>query len=1190
MPSNLNLRQAIVTGVALGVLLPALLLGGLLVRDRYETVYGERVAQPLNQFAEILSSGLELPLWNVDPEAGRQIVDSVLSNPDVVHILVEDASLGRFVDVEAPERRAGKSVVAKREIRREGKVLGYLTVELATGRIEGLLTSEAVKLGVTLLVQLSVSFILILLLLESRLMQPLRELRDASRRLAAGELDEPVVGSRKDELGELAGHFDEMRIRLRESFAEVERKRQALEHELREHERAEAENRLLALVSSRTNNAVIVTDAEGRIEWVNDAFVALAGYTLAEVVGCRPGPLLQGADTDPATVAKIGEHLRRREAFRDVEVVNYAKDGRRYWVSIDIQPVFDAEGRLLRYFAIERDISERKAAESALSANHDFVTKVIESLPGVFYLIDQESRFVLWNRNFERVTGRSAESMAKANPLDLFAGNERQTIADAIRRVYAEGEAYAEASLVSTDGRSTPHYFSGLRTEISGVPHLLGVGIDISARRAAENALRASEAKFSAAINGSLDFISLSRLDDGRFTLVNEAFEKMTGWSAAEAIGRTSLELGIWREPEEREELVRRLQLGEAVRGYNLHLGTRNGEIRDCVMTGVVVKIDDVDHMVAVVRDETERRRADRALRQLAEGTASANGTQYYETLIAELAQALDFDTGFVGLRNSPGDNHVTVLAVFSGGKLREPFCYDATPAPCASVLTGEICVYEDDVAGRFPDDHVLLQEGLRCYIGAPLRDDAGQVIGVLAILDRRPLVNADLAISLVQVFAARASAELARERAGAALVASQLKFSALFHSSPVAMTVSSRSRGYAVVDVNDAWERQFCRERSEIIGRSGADVKFWCSLDDRREVLRRIEAEGEVSDYEAWLFRGDGERILCQMSGRMVRVGAEDLMILAEEDITERRRLEAELSALAATLEQRVLERTEALARSNGELATTLSTLQRAQSDLVRSEKLAALGSLVAGVAHELNTPIGNCMTVASTLDEQVRDFSETAKSGLRRSVLDSFVGHANTAADILLRNLRRASELVVSFKQVAVDQTSSQRRQFALEEVVAEIVLTLQPTIRKTPYVVSYQVDHELVCDSYPGPLGQALANLINNALLHGFEGRERGTIRILARRTSATHFELVVADDGVGIPAADQSRIFDPFFTTKLGKGGSGLGLHIVYNLVTGVLGGEIAVDSHPGDGTRFVIVAPLVAPARAAGDEG
>lgn len=167
--------------------------------------------------------------------------------------------------------------------------------------------------------------------------------------------------------------------------------------------------------------------------------------------------------------------------------------------------------------------------------------------------------------------------------------------------------------------------------------------------------------------------------------------------------------------------------------------------------------------------------------------------------------------------------------------------------------------------------------------------------------------------------------------------------------------------------------------------------------------------------------------------------------------------------------------------------------------------------------------------------------------RHGVRRSELDRFTGSAHLAADILLRNLRRASELVVSFKQVAVDQTSAQRREFALAEVVAEILLTLQPTIRKTPYDIVNDIPADIVCDSYPGALGQVVANLINNALLHGFEGRAQGVVQIGARLLDDQQFELSIADDGCGISVADQSRIFDPFFTTKLGRGGSGLAAH-------------------------------------------
>lgn len=1306
---NLSLRSAIVIGVALGVLVPALVLGGLLAKSRYETAFHERVTQPLEQYAELLGKGMELPLWNVDPASGRQFVEVVMRHPDVVRVAVDDGALGRFIEQEQVERRTGTPLVAKREIRREGRTIGHLTIEIATGRVERELLAESMKFGVMLLVQLSVSFILIYLLLEGRLINPLRALRDTSRRLAAGNLDSPVEQLRKDEIGELALHLDEMRIALNGSFSELEHQREALAHELRERERSESENRLLALVASKTNNAVIVTDATGHIEWVNEAFSTLTGYAFDEVRGKRPGSLLQGKETSPEAISLIGECLRDQRAFRDIELVNYAKDGRQYWVSIDIQPVLDETGKLQRFFAIERDITERKQAESALSANHEFTTRVIESLPGIFYLIDAESRIVLWNRNFERVTGRNAAQMSSLNPLDLFEGADRDIIASAMARVFSQGEAAAEATLLSLDGARRRYYFTGLQLSIAGQPHLLGVGIDISERRhaeqelaiseakfsaafhgsfdfitisrladsrylavndafvrltgwsreealastalrlgiwtsaedrealvsrlragekvhdfpmrmgtksgktldclvsafvvdiagekcmiavardvtealRAERALRASEAKFAAAINGSVDFISLSSLADGRFVLVNEAFEKLTGWTAAEAVGRTSVELGIWIDPDARVELVRRIRAGENVRNYFLRLGTRTGDIRECVMSGVRVSIDDADYLVAVVRDETEQRKADRALRRLAQGSAQLESEQFYMALVTDLVEALGFAIGFIGLLDPKAPGRIVTRAAYAHGRPREPFSYEAKGAPCECVLAGNVCIYAEHVAENFPDDAALARQGIAAYVGAPLRDDTGQVIGLLVAMHTHAIADTDLARSLVSVFAERVGAELARESANRALLASQTKFSALFHSSPVAMTVSRRDLDYIVVDANEAWERQFKVTRADIAGRNGPAINFWCDLADRAKVLAHVEAEGAVRGYEAWLNRGDGERILCLVSGQMVSVGGEQLLILAEEDITERRRMEQELSDLASSLELRVTERTEALHRANQELAATVETLQRTQSELVRAEKLAALGSLVAGVAHELNTPIGNCVTVASTLEEQVDQFSRDVAAGLRRSTLEGFVGSARTAADILMRNLKRASELVVSFKQVAVDQTSSQRRRFALSEVVSEILLTLQPTLRKTPVIVAQDIAADIICDSYPGPLGQTLANLINNALLHGFDGRDAGCITISARPLPGERFELVVADDGVGIDAADQKRIFDPFFTTKLGKGGSGLGLHIVYNLVTGVLGGEISVDSQRQTGTRFIVVAPLTAPQR------
>ncbi len=280
--------------------------------------------------------------------------------------------------------------------------------------------------------------------------------------------------------------------------------------------------------------------------------------------------------------------------------------------------------------------------------------------------------------------------------------------------------------------------------------------------------------------------------------------------------------------------------------------------------------------------------------------------------------------------------------------------------------------------------------------------------------------------------------------------------------------------------------------------------------------------------------------------------------------------------------LEHRVELRTLDLERANRELSEAMQTLKLAQGELVRSETLASLGNLVGGVAHELNTPIGNGVMAVSTLHDQVKSFRREMASGLRRSTLEAFVGRVERGSEIAVRNLQRANDLIASFKQVAVDQTSAQRRRFMLSEVIDEILMTMQPTLKRTPYRIEREIPGELAMESYPGPLGQVLTNLLTNALNHGLEGRAHGLIRISAERYGDDQVILRVADDGAGISPELFPRIFDPFVTSKLGRGGSGLGLHIVWNTVTVVLGGSITVDSKPDQGSEFRIILPLVAP--------
>ncbi|MBB3122057.1 sensor histidine kinase [Pseudoduganella violacea] len=255
---------------------------------------------------------------------------------------------------------------------------------------------------------------------------------------------------------------------------------------------------------------------------------------------------------------------------------------------------------------------------------------------------------------------------------------------------------------------------------------------------------------------------------------------------------------------------------------------------------------------------------------------------------------------------------------------------------------------------------------------------------------------------------------------------------------------------------------------------------------------------------------------------------------------------------------------------------------LKDAQSQLVSQEKLAALGSLMAGVAHELNTPIGNSLLIASTLEHKTADLEVALNGpGLRRSELAAYIADARKASELVMRGLHSAADLVNSFKQVAVDRTTEQRRHFNLHQVTHEIVATMMNRIRASNHSIAFEVPQLLALDSYPGPFGQVITNLINNALLHAFEGRENGRMRLEASTPVEGRVQICFSDDGDGIAPEHLGRIFDPFFTTKLGQGGSGLGLSISYNIVSSLLGGQISVNSSSA-GTIFTLDLPLTAP--------
>lgn len=334
-------------------------------------------------------------------------------------------------------------------------------------------------------------------------------------------------------------------------------------------------------------------------------------------------------------------------------------------------------------------------------------------------------------------------------------------------------------------------------------------------------------------------------------------------------------------------------------------------------------------------------------------------------------------------------------------------------------------------------------------------------------------------------------------------------------------------------------------------------------------------------------------ERILAEaaaLRGRLadadpeVRDGVQALADAYHRSVREQRRL----VKVSDRLQHQLASVNQELARRKAEAEEALTQLREAQETLVQAEKLASLGALVAGVAHEINTPIGIALSCASHLSDatdRIRGLFEADDVGI-----DDFQRYMDAATDttrLILGNCERAAALIRSFKQVAVDRTSAERRRFDLGAYIGETLASLGPHVRQAGHRLDIHCPPGLEVDGYPGALSQVLTNFVMNSIVHGYGEGQSGTLSITVDEPAPGQVRLVYRDDGCGIAEEHRNRVFDPFFTTRRGAGGSGLGLHIVYNLVTGPLEGQVAMDSEPGHGTRFTMTFPRHASGRERG---
>jgi PAS domain S-box-containing protein len=362
--------------------------------------------------------------------------------------------------------------------------------------------------------------------------------------------------------------------------------------------------------------------------------------------------------------------------------------------------------------------------------------------------------------------------------------------------------------------------------------------------------------------------------------------------------------------------------------------------------------------------------------------------------------------------------------------------------------------------------------------------------------------------------------------------------------------------------------------EPADAIGRTTSDLMSRYGAQKTDENDRRVLAAGRELGFYEEEYRDSAGNLRHWLVNKLPLLdagGEVESIVTVALDIGERKRGEQEMRK----------------AKDAAEAA--LRNLRETQNSLIEAEKLAALGRLVAGVAHEVNNPVGISLTVASSLERKTALFAnEVARGDLRRSSLNEFLEASRDASSQLVANLNRAAELITSFKQVAADRNYSDQRIFDLGDLTEQVVMSLRPGLRKRHLTLSVDCQPNLTMNSYPGPYGQVLTNLFLNAVAHAFPDGRPGSVDITVRESGKDNVEIIFSDDGCGMSLDVRRRAFDPFFTTRRDQGGTGLGLHIVYSIVTNRLGGRLDLDSEPGRGTRIQIILPRVAPLEQAAE--
>ncbi len=885
--------------------------------------------------------------------------------------------------------------------------------------------------------------------------------------------------------------------------------------------------------------------------WYSSQFKGLLGFEEHEF----PPVLASWSDRlhpdDREKVFKaLRDHIEHHVPY-EVESRLKTKQGEYRWFKGKGKAIFDEQGTFVRGGGTIRDITDQKEAGEAVKRNHVLLTTVVEGTGDIIFVKDHEGRYLLVNRAGAAVLKLPIEEIIGRTDAELFPNGTHPLFTqydDAVIRERTPQSFEIDVEDVGAVSRTflvTKEIF--VQTD-EGLEGLFCIARDITFRKAAELTIQEREKRYRAIMENAYDLIA--EVDgSATFLYVSPNFEEALGYAPSKLIGSNIFSLV---HPEDRagvmEEFTQGMQAAGAGRSIyrNRH---QNGKYRWFESTGRVFQtaLGDVRGVV-VSRDITERKKSEEALEAIVKGTVAPGSQNFFKNLVRQLAHTLQVPMVFLAERIEETFPVVEGLVFWHGDHFEPKFEYNCLEGPCEKVFDGHPVYFAQGVQELFPLNPTVKALGLDSYCGTPLFNSEGIIVGNLAIMDQKPLSMNAQDRSLLEVFAARAGAEVERKRAQEALQESQKRYRVLYDEAPLMyFTVDAHLR---VLSVNKFGANILGYTIEELVGQSAMTV---IHPEDQEIFRREIEAcftsMNQASQKVFRKIKKDGTRLWVRETSRsIVGPNQEQMLLLSCEDITDQKRVE--------------------------------DALEQSEKQLRQTQKMEAIGNLAGGIAHDFNNILG-----------AILGYSELAMTQAKKEPkLISYLEEVLTAG-------HRAKGLV---KQIlAFSRRSDQEREAVdLNVMVEEALRMVRATLPTTIEIRSTSAIDSAVVFADPTQIHQVIMNVCANAehamrkqggvltlMVTSIEVTENST-KQFPELKPGTYLQLTIQDSGQGVSAQDLERIFEPFFTTKSSGEGTGLGLAVVHGIIVGH-GGHIAVSSVVGQGTTFTILLPrldVVLPAQ------